>query len=329
MRLEFQPQKGTKGAEKETKFAPSAPSPPSSRRRFAVNRLGNHGGRETFSADFDSDGCARLRELRWHVSHADAEAQRRALGAADDFADGFCPVACAPGRVIRPGWGAFVGHFERDALLADHFFLLFGQDRTADKLALVERDEESEAGLDRGGGFVEFVAVEGIAHLGSQGVARAEAARFEAEGLTAFQDFVPDRLDGSRRGNDFKTVFAGVAGAGDVDHRVTELEKVEIVLLQAGSGRRDGLGARWPGKTAVDELLHARALDGDRPEGVRDILEFDTAAACACGVLVPEPGDVLFNARGIDDEQEVEGPDAISVEVVDGPSAFVAHEGVL
>src|SRR5688572_22429574 len=69
---------------------------------FAVDRLGNRDRREPFAPNFNFDGRARFRELRRHIAHANADAERWALRAAHHFADLLRVRAGAPDRIMRP-----------------------------------------------------------------------------------------------------------------------------------------------------------------------------------------------------------------------------------
>src|SRR5690349_20743605 len=57
--------------------------------RFSIKRFGNDGGGAAFAANFNFNGCTRLRVLGFHVPHAHAHGERRALSAAGHFAH-FC-----------------------------------------------------------------------------------------------------------------------------------------------------------------------------------------------------------------------------------------------
>src|SRR6185295_626713 len=143
----------------------SGSSRPSSAGGFAVNRLGNHDRSKPFAPDFDFNGGAWFRELRRHIAQADADTERWALRAADDFADPVRIRAGAPDRIMWPWRRRFVGDLERDAFFATAFFLLPGQHGTPDKIPFVERHKKSQSGLDGRGIFVEFVPVKRVAHL--------------------------------------------------------------------------------------------------------------------------------------------------------------------
>src|ERR1019366_7666784 len=103
-------------------------------------------------------------------------------------------------------------HFERDQFFLHAVRLLFREHGTAVELALVERNEKSDARLDRRGIFVQFVAVKRIANFRAQCVARAKAAGLDAERRAHGEKLVPKTASGNFRTENFKTVFAGVTG---------------------------------------------------------------------------------------------------------------------
>ena len=132
---------------------------------------------------------------------------------------------------MRTWWRGFVSHLERDAFFGNAFFLLLGQHRASDEVTFVERHKKTQAGFDRGCLLVQLLSVKRITHLGSQRVARAEPARFQAERTADLEELVPDR-DDLERSKYFKTIFAGVAGAGDVNDHAVEVEKSQFVFLE-------------------------------------------------------------------------------------------------
>src|ERR1700722_13761409 len=94
---------------------------------FPVNRFGNHNRRRPLAANFNLNQRASFRELRFHISEADSNSQRRALRATCDFSDLGGAIARAPDWIMRSRWRGFVCHFESDTLSARTFFFLPGQ----------------------------------------------------------------------------------------------------------------------------------------------------------------------------------------------------------
>src|SRR5664279_4306469 len=78
--------------------------------RFSIDRFRHNDRRGAFATDFDLDGRVHLGEFRRHISHPDANAERRTLCAAHDFADFRRPRARAPDWVVRARRGRPVGH---------------------------------------------------------------------------------------------------------------------------------------------------------------------------------------------------------------------------
>src|SRR5579871_4038863 len=66
---------------------------------FSVKRFGRGDRRGLLAADLDLDGGAGLGELGFHVAHADADAERWAVRAAHNFADGRGAGTGAPDRI--------------------------------------------------------------------------------------------------------------------------------------------------------------------------------------------------------------------------------------
>lgn len=277
-----------------------------------------------FAADFDLDGFAEFGMGGGDVAHADAEVHGGALGAADDFADLLGAVG-GPDRVMGAGRGGSVGHFEGDQGFFDVAFFLFEKFFAAGEFAFFEGDETGEAGFDGGGLFVEFVSVEGVANFGAQGVARAEAGGFDAVGFAGLEDAIPDGFDDFGGGDEFETIFAGVAGAADPDVFAVEGCGGELIFFEFGrfgladSGLNDG----------VNEAGDFRTLNGDGAGGIGNVFERCVLIEFAGGKFGFEPEDVGLDAGGVDDKKIFVFADAIGVEVVDDAAFCVAHEGVL
>src|SRR2546428_515690 len=87
----------------------------------------------------------------------------------------------APDSVKWPWRGGTFAHFEGDTFLPYALDLLLRQPGVADKVAFVQTDEGTQASLDRRGILVQLMAVERIAHLGAQRVARAQSTGPEAD----------------------------------------------------------------------------------------------------------------------------------------------------
>lgn len=186
------------------------------------------------------------------------------------------------------------------------FFLGPERVESDESSGFVELHEKAEPGLERGVDFIEIVPVEGITFLKPQGVSRAEAAR-DGSGSDESIPPVTDLLD---RSEEFKSLFAGVAGAAESD--MTKFADA-IVDDATSSGldrmpEGDGLGS-----------LHGKGS------------EF--SAAVAEGHPFPGMGEhpcaVLVDAGGVDDEKKPFLARTVDDEVIDDAALFVEKEGVV
>src|SRR5579884_2408667 len=106
--------------------------------RFSIDGLGHDDRSVTFAANLNFNRRLRLGKFRLHVSHADADVQRRALRAADDFADGRGICAGAPDGIMRARRRGFISHLKRNRFFADTLCLLLRQNRAPNEISLVE-----------------------------------------------------------------------------------------------------------------------------------------------------------------------------------------------
>ena len=107
---------------------------------------------------------------------------------------------------------ALLQQFERDQLLRRPFFLLLEQGRAADKVALREVHGEGRARLERGGLLVNVVAIQQIADLQAQEVARPQSARLDAGRIAGLHECFPDRRRLVRRDVELVADLTGIAG---------------------------------------------------------------------------------------------------------------------
>src|ERR1035437_479057 len=297
--------------------------------RFSIDRLRHQDRRGAFAANLDLDGRIDLGKLRRHIAHPDANAERRALRAAHDFADFRCARASAPDWIVRTRRCRPVRHLKRHELLVRALGLLLGQYSATDELAFVQRDEEAHARLDRGGVFVQFVAVKRVANLRAQRVARAQPGRFQPVGLARDEQLMPDRLDVLARCHDLKPILAGVAGARNPDCLAGQFKAGHLVLLQIRHARHLRAARGRTGAESADELHHARALHGHSTRRVRGVLELHLAAPGERGELLLQPRYVGVDAGSVADEQVFAGGEAVGVKIIDDAAALVAHQGIL
>ncbi len=105
--------------------------------------------------------------------------------------------------------------------------------------ALVELHDPAEPGLERRDGVVDLVAVERVAHLEPQRVARAESDRLGA----GRGERLPERHGVALAAVELEAVLAGVAGAGDEALRAGDLAR-----------RRSGSSAMSPSGDGGERL---------------------------------------------------------------------------
>ena len=143
---------------------------------------------------------------------------------------GVCAVH--PDRILRPRRRGFPNHLECDEFFPRAVDFLFRENGAAIEFVFVERDKKSQPGLDGRGLLVQFMAIKRVADLGAQGVARTEAARFDAEWLPGGKQSIPNVPDGFVRTDDFESVFAGIARARDQHAAVFKVKAGDLVFLQ-------------------------------------------------------------------------------------------------
>src|ERR1035437_2780846 len=297
--------------------------------RFSINWLRDEHRGGALATDFDLHGRAGLRKCRRHIAHANADAKRRTLRATGDLADLSCTRTRAPDCIVRARWSGPVGHLERHELLGRALRLLLGENGATDEFALVQGHKEAHPGLDAGGVPIQFVAVERVTHFRAQRVARAKTGRLQPVWLAGSEQLIPNRLDALARGNDFKSILARVTGAPNPERLPGQAEAGNLVLLQVCHPRHDRAARGRAGKTGVDEFHYARALHGHRARCVGSVLELHLAVLGERGQLRFQPGHVVVNAGGIDDQQILVGLKPIRVEIIDDSAALVAHQRVL
>src|SRR5712692_3057205 len=145
-------------------------SPPavSSLRSSTVKRCLHYRSGNVLSADADPERRSDLRKWRWDVGQRDVLFDGRSVGAARDVAHDF-PVLR---DLVAMASDAAVDHQTGDLPLRS-LGLLRGDHIAAGEL-LVELARPAQARLDRVGGLVDVVAVEGEARLEAEGVTRPQ-----------------------------------------------------------------------------------------------------------------------------------------------------------
>ena len=276
--------------------------------RFAVKGFFDGFGGPFSAADFDFELGARGGEGWREVGHGDASGEAWGDAAAGEFADG---VVVVEDWVVGAGWGGARGHADGGEAGGEAGCFLGEERVAAGEGALLEGDEEAEAGFERRAVVGEVVAVEWVAHFEPERVACAEAAW----GGTGGDGFLEPCGAVGGWGEEFEAVFAGVAGAADDAGGAVEGELGDAVAW------REGGGAVGDG---VEDLRGERALDGHGGPCGAVVGEGD-----AGGGVLGEPCAVLVETAGIDDEEPLVVIEPVGDEVVDDAAFFVEEERVL
>ena len=174
----------------------------------------------------------------------------------------------------------------------------------ADELR-VQRADPAEARRDGIGIGPDVVAVERVADLEAERVARAEPARRRA----ARENGVPERRRVLGHGHQLDTLLARVAGA--VDHY---LDPVELAHLERERRR----------------LGQTEALERARPLHRKQRIVVGHVTDVGAPVLaILDPLEVALPVRGVDDQEVAAGLDPIDDQVVDDAARLVRQQGVL
>ncbi len=123
---------------------------------------------------------------------------------------------------------------------------------------------QAKPGLEGRDGRMDLVAIERHPCFQAQCVARAQAARFDAEFLAGVENVVPNALGMFRREIDFEAIFAGVSGASDAGGDAGDQAVDEVVVTNGGE-----IG----GGQLLQSCQRVRALDGEL--GVTIASQFD------------------------------------------------------
>ena len=135
-------------------------------------------------------------------------------------------------------------------------------------------------------------------------------------------------LNGFVAADDFKTVFARVAGARDEDAVILKLEAANLIFLQVVNGIDAHRGTGRTGNDGVDEFFHARSLHSDGGVIVRGVGKFQFAAG-EFRRLRLQPRHVGFDAGGVDDEKINGFGKPVGVKIVNHAAGWIAHQGIL
>src|ERR1044072_5168829 len=118
---------------------------------------------------------------------------------------------------MRAGRGGPIGHLEGDAFFLDPALLLLSENRTANEIPFLQRNEEPDASFQRSGDFVQFMPVERVTDFGPKGITRSQSGGLQTARVTFGQQARPDLFDQVVGGNHLKPVFPRIAGAAYLD----------------------------------------------------------------------------------------------------------------
>src|SRR5439155_21387327 len=132
------------------------------------------------------------------------------------------------------------------------------------------------------------------------------------------QDGIPNRFEALSGCDDFKTVFAGVAGPSQVKLCSTKLKSAHLIFLQLARLGYPCSALARAGKTLIDEFGDARPLERHRAQLVRSILELNVRLLRPTVELFFQPDQIRPNAGCIDDQEVFIRTGAIGIEIVKG-----------
>ena len=247
------------------------------------------------------------------VGHADGLLHVRRLRSAGDHTD----FGVADIRVVAVAADAALQHLETDNPAPRAARLLLAQGGRTDEVVLLPADDPVQVRFDRGRGLVDVVAVEAHARFEAEGVARAEAARDDVDGLARLEQREPHLVGLRGRDEDLEAVLAGVAGARDGRADVGDFPVAEPVVLQArevDAGKRLEHVHRF-GTLHGDERIARARVDGDRVADTLDVL----------GDPCVVPGDIA----GVDHQQKMRRAEAVDQQVIDERALRRQQTGVL
>ena len=239
---------------------------------------------------------AGARRVGRDVAHADPLVEHRRVRAGRHLATAGDRHALARDRLLL--------HHEGDELPLRPGLLDLAQPVGAGEV-LAERARPTEAGRDRIRVLRDVVAVQRVADLQAQRVARTEPAGDGAAG----DDRVPERDRVLGRAHQLDTLLARVAGA--VDHHLDPVHLAHRVRERLRLGKAQALD-------------RPRALDGEQRVLVGGVAHLGAADLV---LLHPRVGRVAV-AR-VDDDEIVVRVDPVGDQVVDDPAVLVREQRVL
>src|ERR1043165_2347348 len=258
-----------------------------------------------------TDGCV----IKRHVGHADVLLQVRRGAARSDVTDALTIDV----NVLAVARNAALRDLEADELAAHAFFFLPGERVAPRKVALAELGNPAEVGFQKRRLFGDLVAVERHACFEAERVARCQTCGQDAFGRAVaarVENLVPETFGLLRRGVDLEAVLARVARARDDGGHVVNAPFAEVVILDLRERRRG---------ESLHDAQGFRALECELAEVGAAVRERDALVT----LVGDDPVPVFVGRRGVDDEQEVFGAEAIDEQVVNDRAFGRRERGIL
>lgn len=277
---------------------------------FVVEFLFDDDGWERLAADADAEGGAEGSIGSADECHRDGLVDGDGVVACGDYADNFVGVGSE--NFVAVAGDCAVKELEPDELACGTFGFLCCNGFLADKFGFVELDKHCETSLNGSDVVGEFVAVERQTHFEAQSVTAPETAGLS---LTGLDETAPCSYGDIVGSVELETVLAGVAGAADDCGLVHVGDFLEGVEGKVGDVDSEDI---------LNDFLSLRTLNGNLAVEVAEILDLDIEA----GGVGLNPGDILVNVGGIDDEEETIVATLVDEQIVDHAAAGVEHHSV-
>src|SRR5665647_3191300 len=159
----------------------------------------------------------------------------------------------------------------------------------------------------------QLMAVQRVAHLGAQGIARTQTAGQPVIRGRSLDQRVPESQRVVPARDQLVATFACVAGAADDDRLAVPVGLDERHVLVAGRQTK-----------SLEDLVALVALDRDDAVPVVQVLDLQTRGRCRL-----QPAYDLSGVGGVGDEEDVVLGAQVDDEVIDHPAGLVAAQGVL
>src|SRR5579885_1625993 len=257
--------------------------------RALVERQGNNLRRHALAPNIDLHVPPGRGASSVDVAHTDTLLQRRAAGAAGQLANAL--IAFIDG--IATAWHAAFAQFDADEQLARPLLFYLAQRIAPDEISLSQLHRPAQTCLQRIGPLIKLVAVETVAGLQTQRVARAQPRRQQSPRLAGGEQVVPEPrcIDGSAI--EFKAIFAGIAGARDDAVHAVDLSRRTVIIANAREIERGKL---------LQDALRLRPLEGEQRSGIGLVGDGHIAKMPRLSL---HPGEVFGDVAGVDNKHIV------------------------